>query len=105
MNRRPGFEIKEQLSGLVRLGVHLGSAAILLVLSSWFRSLVEWAFRGLPGGEHLERLVGGMAAIAVTVVAVGVILAGLWVFVWDTYTDLRVRHRYNRELLDKEQWP
>ena len=102
MNNRPGFEIKDQLIALVRLIVHLASAALLLVLGSGFRWLVGWASQGLPASEHVERLVGGTAAIAVVVVALGVTVAGLWVFISDTYADLRLRHRYNVELMKED---
>ena len=103
MDRRPGFEIKDQAISFVRLVVHLGSAALLLVLGLGFRWLIDWALQDLPGGEYVERLLGGVTTIAIALVALGVIVTGLWVFVSDTYTDLIVRQRYNRTLLEKAE--
>ena len=103
MDRRPGFEIKDQAISFVRLVVHLGSAALLLVLGLGFRWLIDWALQDLPGSEHVERLLGGVTTIAIALVALGVIVTGLWVFVSDTYTDLIVRQRYNRALLEKAE--
>ena len=103
MDRRPGFEIKDQAISFIRLVVHLGSAALLLVLGLGFRRLIDWALQDLPGSEYVERLLGGVTTIAIALVALGVIVTGLWVFVSDTYTDLIVRQRYNKALLEKAE--
>ena len=100
--QRPGFDFKDQLIALTRLGVQVVAAIALLALGGGLLLAVRWAVSDLTGGQYVERLVGFVALTSIGLVAVVVIVSQSYVFISDTVTDLRLRHKHNARLLRRE---
>lgn len=95
--QRPGFEVKDQLVSVLRLGVHVLAAAAVLAFGEGLLWVVHWT----GGDSYAERFLDVLSRVAIWTIAAASIISGATVFISDTWADLKLRLTYNRELVRK----
>ena len=95
-----GFDAPTQLETFGKLLVYFASAALVLVAGKYFNDLIQFALADQVGLEEMSVFAGILSGSGILFVGFVATFAGCWVFALDTFTDLRLRHRYNAARLE-----